>query len=173
MITDFFHVKYVLLGKDTATIIPVSQDHAPVQSCFCFGANLLPEPVDSRRLGIRCPFIFRHGSGFGVTNGNFDRSHYCPDNHTIDGSIPLLRPNPTFIIIFTLSHYHYTRIDSHNSCDSNALCFVLNSPVVIELYVTKFASIPNLCFTKFIFLQKVLYYYILPFRVILTHLVSS
>ena len=35
-------------------------------------------------------FHFRHGSGFRVTNRNFNQSHYCPENHTIDCSIPLL-----------------------------------------------------------------------------------
>ena len=62
---------------------------------------------------------------------------------------------------------------SPHFCDSIALCFVLNGAVVIELYVIKFASTSDMCFTGFFFLHKILYHSIRLIRVILTHMVSS
>ena len=60
----------------------------------------------------------------------------------------------------------------HHLCDSTALCFVLNGAAVIELYVIKFASTSDMCFTGF-FLQKKIYHSIYLICVILTHMVSS
>jgi hypothetical protein len=58
-------------------------------------------------------------------------------------------------------------------CDSIALGFVSNGAVVIELYVIKFASTSDKCFTRFIFLHKILYYSIHLICAILTHMVWS
>ena len=62
---------------------------------------------------------------------------------------------------------------SPHFCDSIALCFVLNGAVVIELYVIKFASTSDMCFTGFFFLHKILHHSIHLIHVILTHMVSS
>ena len=62
---------------------------------------------------------------------------------------------------------------SPHFCNSIALCFVLNGAVVIELYVIKFASTSDMCFTGFFFLHKILYHSICLICVILTHMVSS
>ena len=62
---------------------------------------------------------------------------------------------------------------SPHFCDSIALCFVLNGAEVIELYVIKFASTSDMCFTGFFFLHKILYHSIRLICVILMHMVSS